>query len=359
MGSIQWRPEVNALTTPQSYWIRFVPRYTAGSADMAERLAKELPNYSVEEFRTFLATRNEILRKSLLNGEMLTEENAFTYYLSFTGRLNDPDEPLPSLNECLNVRVRVSAPFIESLRQAAHTERLPMEKKVPVISMVEDTLLKLNDVLLPEGVLQLTGADLLFQPESGRGECVIEGTQSGQAVQHRFPMISNTTIMLMPDVPTQAHLWNNEYTISLSTHYSEHGTLRTGIYGRLLRTPLHVIMPSDGSPTDIGILTGGSPADPYVTITGGTATDDEMLRIQAVLDMRHDSLLFSLLDMKEGGAAGPAATITDNGDLTLSGFTNSAVSSLRIRVNNYAALKELIRNDYSGRLVDLLQLELI
>lgn len=35
-------------------------------------------------------------------------------------------------------------------------------------------------------------------------------------------------------------------------------------------------------------------------------------------------------------------------------FTGSAVSSLSITVNEYDALWEMIRNDYNGRLVDIL-----
>jgi hypothetical protein len=34
-----------------------------------------------------------------------------------------------------------------------------------------------------------------------------------------------------------------------------------------------------------------------------------------------------------------------------------AVSSLSIKVNNYAALRAMIRNDYDGRLLDILDLE--
>ncbi|MCW5199119.1 hypothetical protein VU06_05220, partial [Desulfobulbus sp. F3] len=70
-----------------------------------------------------------------------------------------------------------------------------------------------------------------------------------------------------------------------------------------------------------------------------------------------DALLFSLLDMKESGAAGATVSVTANGAVTLQGFSGSAVSSLNIRVNNYAALKEMIRNDYGGRIVDVLKVE--
>ncbi len=39
-------------------------------------------------------------------------------------------------------------------------------------------------------------------------------------------------------------------------------------------------------------------------------------------------------------------------------FSGSAVSSLTIKVNNYAALKTLVVNDYDGRLVDILDVKM-
>ena len=38
MTTMQWQPEINAMTTPQSYWIRFMPRNVVGKADMAARM---------------------------------------------------------------------------------------------------------------------------------------------------------------------------------------------------------------------------------------------------------------------------------------------------------------------------------
>ena len=45
--------------------------------------------------------------------------------------------------------------------------------------------------------------------------------------------------------------------------------------------------------------------------------------------------------------------MTQNREFTLPGFADSAVSSLDIRVNDYAALKVMIRTNYSGRVVDV------
>jgi len=49
MASIQCRPEVNALTVPQSYKLRYVPRDSMGTDGLAAAMAAENPNYSVED----------------------------------------------------------------------------------------------------------------------------------------------------------------------------------------------------------------------------------------------------------------------------------------------------------------------
>jgi hypothetical protein len=317
-------------------------------------MAAALPNYSADELRTILATRNEIVQQSLINGEQVTEENNFTYSLAFTGRLDGPDDPPPPVDQCLQVRVHASPPFVNEVRHAARLERLSREKKLPLINTAEDTLLRLDNVLNPNGVLRLTGEDLSFDLDQGTGECVIEGTESGRTVQSRVNLVTNTAIMLMPDIPAQAHPWNNEYSVSVTTHYSTHGTPRTGTYDRMLRTPLNVSISGEEPQINVGILTDGAAA-PYVSVTGGTVSADETVRIQVTQDLTEEELRFSLLDMKEDGAAGDEVTVTANGTYTLPGFSGSALSSLEITVNNYSGLWEMIRNSYGGRLVDVLE----
>ena len=230
-----------------------------------------------------------------------------------------------------------------------------MTEKLPQINQVENSTLQLDNVLSGSDVLQLHGDNLDFDPRLGTGECVISGTRSGTAVQTQFGPITDTNIILIPTVPAQDNPWNNEYTLSLSVRYTEHGTLRTATYRRRLRSPLTVEGLGLGHET--GILTG-SAASPYVGMTGGTVTADERLRIQVLQDLTENRLLFSLLDMHEGGEEGAEVTVTENGAYTLPGFSGLAVSSLNITtVNDYVGLWNIIRNDYSGRLVDVLELK--
>lgn len=175
-------------------------------------------------------------------------------------------------------------------------------------------------------------------------------------MQTRLNLVSNTAIMLMPDIPAQSHPWNNEYTVSVTTRYTEHGTPRTGTYERMLRLPLTLSNFGHPNPPETDMLTGGA-ASPYVTATGGAVSADTRLRIQVLQDLQEERLLFSLLDMKEGGVAGSEVAVTQNGNSALPGFSGSNLSSLNIRVNDYAGLWELVRNSYSGRLVDVLDVK--
>ncbi len=111
--------------------------------------------------------------------------------------------------------------------------------------------------------------------------------------------------------------WNNEYRISVSTHYTEHGTLRT---------PLAVPGLGQANPPETGILTDNA-ATAHAGINGGGVTADETLRIQVIQDLVEEELLFNLIDMKEDGAAGTEIAVTQNGEYILPGFAGSAVST--------------------------------
>lgn len=351
MATVQWRPEVNALTTPQSWRPLHLPRSTSGNNDLAARIAQKHSALDQEMIKTTLTALIEEIKLDLINGNQSALEDAFTFRVSLNARLDAPDDPLPPTEEILHVRVAISRAFLEEVQRLAQLERLPMSKKLPLITSAEDGLLKLNDVLNPNGLLHLSGSDLLFDPADAGCGCMLEGTRSGKQLQTRCTMIFNSEISFLPDIPAQDNPWNNEYILSVATQYTEHGTLRTGIYERRLRTPLTVELG-----TGTGILTDKSNS-PYVTVTGGDLSAEETLRIQVILDLHEGSLAFNLLDMKEGGKEGAAVTITGNGPVTLAGFSGSSLTSLNLEVNRFANLVKMIRENYSGRLVDVLELK--
>jgi len=357
MATIQWRPAVNALTKPVSYRIQIIPRNIAGYDEMADDISIANPNYNADLVRSLAPLMMEWIQERMINGDQVTLPDAFIFRVSAQGRLNSPDDPLPDDEDMLQASIIGTRDFMRRLRTAARLERLPMNEKLPHINSAEDTKLKLADVLNPAGLLRLTGSNLYFDEEDPDCNCTIRGTESGETVQSTFGIISNSEILLAPEIPAQANPWNNEYTVSVTTHYTEHGTERTGTYQRMLRTPLAVPGLGNPSPPETGILTG-SAAVPYVGINAGTVSADERLRIQVIQDLAAERLLFSLIDMKDGGAGGAEIPVIQNGEYIIPGFSGSAVNALEITVNNYAALWDMIRSNYGGRLADVLNVEL-
>jgi hypothetical protein len=356
--TVLWRPEINALTTPQSWRPRYVPRATNGSDSLAARIAQKHSALDEETVKMTITALVEEIKTDLINGNQSSLDDIITFRLSLNARLDTPDDPLPPVDEVVKVRAGFSRSFVNEVRRSVRLERLPMSEKLPVITSAEDTVFGLNDVLQSDGALRLTGNNLSFDPEAEEEGCILDGTRSGRQAQSRFVSISDTEITFLPDIPAQNDPWNNEYILSVFTHYTEHGTLRTGIYRRRLRTPLDVPNMSHPNPPETGILTGNS-ATPYAVVTGGTLSADEMLRVQAVLDVHEGTLAFNLLDMREDdGQEGDAVTVAANGEYALPAFSGSALSSLNLTVNNYDDLVKMIRNNYSGRLVDVLDVKM-
>lgn len=351
MPNVQWKPVENALTTPRSYRVQVVPHNTPGYEEMAADISALNPNYNADLIRSLAPLMMEWIQTRLIKGDRVTLEDALSFHLTISGRLDGPDSPLPDDEDLINVNIYATRPFVEKVRKEVQLERLPMSKKQPLITSAEDTKLKLPDVLNPDGVLHLTGSNLFFNENNPDCECVLEGTRNGRTKQSTFASIANSEVLLVPDIPAQADPWNNEYTVSISTQYTEHGTVRTGTFGRKLRTPLSVAL-GNGD----GILTDNANA-PYVTVEGGNLSGEEMVRIQVVQDLHQELLFFNLLDMHENGEQGEPVRVSGNGPCTLPGFTGSGLTSLDLTVQKYSKLMEMIRNKYGGRLVDVLKVE--
>ena len=328
-----------------------------GYDELAAEITKENPNYNEALVKAIMVALTQKIQENLINGNQVTLENAFTYRLSFTARLNEIDDPLPKNDDLVQVKISPSHPFVDEVRNLVKLEKLPPSEKLPLIASTEDTRLKLNDVLYTNGVLKILGNNLFFDHDHHGGECIIEGTRSGKVTQQQFALISKSTILLVPDIPEPDNPWNNEYVLSITTHLTSNGTLRTGTYKHKLRSPLSVTGVGGTDPIEVGILTGSAPS-PYVTITGGALTTNEMVRIQVILDLNAGHLLFNLLDMTENGTAGDVVKVTANEAYSLTGFAGSALTRLDLTVNNFTNLVTMLRNSYSGRLVDILDMKM-
>jgi hypothetical protein len=349
MSTVQWRPYVNALTTPRSYKPQVIPKDTIGCKELSEAISRENPLWSTDLVESILRKRDEKVMDMLVNGNQVSLENTFTYHLTLSARLDAPDDPLPPAEECVRVKVYAARAFVEKVQQKVQMERLAPTEKAPVIAGTEDTVLRLANVLNPNGLLRLSGSDLFFDPDDAETGCVLEGTRSGRTVQTRFGPISNSEVLVMPDIPDQDDPWNNEYRVSIITQYTEHGSLRTGTYGRPLRTPL-TVTPGSGA----GILSG-SGTSPLVTVSGSLNASSTQVRIQAMLDSRSGELRLNLLDMRENGVQADTITVNGNGTYILPDLAGSPLAGLEVTVQDATGLEELVRTNYGGRLVDILQ----
>lgn len=354
MPTVHCKVEVNALTVPESCKLRFIPNNNLGTDDIATEMCVIAPVLTPDVARVSISALIQSVQKELINGNHINLSDKLIFTFSLTGRLDKPDDPLPPVAESVHLRVQPTASFMKEIHAQVKLERISMTEKMPQINLIENATLQLDDVLSSTDVLQLHGDHLDFDPRLGNGECVITGTRSGTAVQTQFGPITETGIILIPTIPAQDDPWNNEYTLSLSVRYTEHGTLRTSTYRRRLRSPL--LIEGLSPETGVGILTG-SATIPYVRVTNSITSGDAWLRIQVLQDLAENRLLFSLLALQEDGAKGAEVAVTENGEYTLPGFAGSTVGQLMITVDSYAALWDMIRNDYSGRLVDVLELK--
>ena len=352
---IRCKLEVNALTTPQSYRIRFIPNNHLGSDEIAAGMAEINPALTPELAKAAISALVQTIQKELINGNHINLDNSIIFTLTFPGRVDELEGQLPPVEETLHVQIHVTANYLKNIHHKAKLAREDMTEKLPLITQAEDATLRLNDVISSTGIFQLTGKNLAFDPRLGNGECVISGTRSGRVVQTQFGPIGDSSIILIPIIPAQEDQWNNEYTLSLAVRYTENGTLRTTTYRRRLRTPL--VIQGLSFETGPGILTDNATA-PYVRIQEGEATASLMVRIEATVDSRTDELFLRLLDMTEHGQAGERVKITENTTYILPGFSGSALSSLTVAFDNAAQLTTMVRTQYANQVVDVLDIRM-
>lgn len=355
--AVHYRIEKNLLTKPDSCRLRFMPQGIAGYDEVAARVALKNPGSSAEQIKNHLRSGMEEILAMLLEGLQVTLEDTMIFRPAFHAKLDTPDTPLPPMEKLLSINISASQPYVKEFQAKATLVREQWTEKMPAIQAAADTTTGLSNVVNPAGVLRLTGSNLAFDWQSPDNSCVLAGTESGSETQTQFASVSDTEILLVPHLPAQSHTWNNEYTVSITTQYTEHGSIRTGTYSGRLRSPLTV--PGLGLPTPpvTGILTGSADT-PHVSVTDGGVVADERLRIQVEHNVQDDLLIFRLIDMQDGGTKGAMVPVTGDGAFVLPGFSGSAVSSLSIRVDEYAALKTMVVNDYNGRLVDVLDVKM-
>ena len=88
--AVHYRVELNPLTKPASYRLRFIPQGTAGYDEVAARVALKNPGSSAEQIKNHLRSAMEEIQAMLLEGLQVTLEDAMTLPPSLSGRLRTP-----------------------------------------------------------------------------------------------------------------------------------------------------------------------------------------------------------------------------------------------------------------------------
>ena len=74
MAGIQWKPEPNAITTPKSYKITYVPRAVVGYEELAAQISASNPNYNQQLVMSILKAMTEAIKgfhlSSFFQGEI-------------------------------------------------------------------------------------------------------------------------------------------------------------------------------------------------------------------------------------------------------------------------------------------------
>lgn len=352
MASILWKVEPNKLTNPASYRARQVARTTLDYTGVSSAISARNPQWTADLVESVLRQLREEVVMQLANGNAINLENFLKFAITIQARLSTPVSPLPPLSTCLGVQANASKTLRDDVRNGASAEKVSGTEKAPVILSVVDVTTGLQDVIIGGTSLRLNGTDMYFDNTITGAECVIRGTRSGSTVQTNFGKRANSEIILVADYLGQNYSHNNEYEIAVTTRYTQNGNLRTGTYNKRLRAPLLVAL----SALPTGILSSVENT-PLVSVTNGTVSTAQQVRIQAVINAQDQILRISLLDMIEGGVVGNSVIIDGEGTFTVPGYNGSTVTSLTLDVNHYDALYTLVHTVYNNRLIDILDVQ--
>jgi hypothetical protein len=349
MATIQWRPEGNLLTNPKSYKARIMPRVTMDYAAVAEAIAARNPNFSAVAVETILRELREEVRIQLNNGNAVVLKDFCSFKTTANVRLETPSSPMPPPGSSLMTTISASRTLRDDVRTGASYEKLPATEKAPVITSIVDTHYNLPDVITAFFIMDVVGSNLQIGPDIEGSKVTITGSRNGEYNPTVFPERKPSRILFSANQSSQTDPWNNEWQVSVTTRYTENGSLRTGTYNRYLRAPLtisHSALPK-------GCLSSGETAA-LANVTDNTG--NETIRICADVNAQDDILRFWLTGMTQDSAVGDAVIINANQAYTLTGFAGSAVTSLEVTTVNWEAIKTLVKTKYTNRMYDILNI---
>lgn len=316
---------LNALTNPPSYSGRVVPNQILGYDQIAAQINLRNPTIPVQTAKSVLEAFANEVKIQLADGNTVNLTNFCSFVVTMPIKLETPNDPLPS--NPINISAKPSTPFKDAVKTAATYTRLPTPIKAPTISASYDSSTSVEGFVRNGWGLTIAGTNLRFDPTDATQGVFLLSQAGNDIRQENISLNDPSRLIVIPglDPAVQpAGAASVEHVLSVRSKYTDNGTLRTGGYGKKLRTKNMI------SDTNKKLfVTGTATSGPAVVKTyAGSAVDCRILA-QVKTD---GSLTLSIGSMT--GSFGQEMTVAANGDYTLAGLAADVV----VTVSDYEAL---------------------
>jgi hypothetical protein len=257
-------------------------------------------------------------------------------------RLDSATDPLPS--QPIDIKAKPSKPFKTAVRQAATYYRLPATTKAPNIIAAPDTNTQIDGYVRDGFGAQISGSNVGFDPT-----VVDEGiyllSSAGNSIKQSNLSLNNPSKLIytpLLDVAAGPAGANSvEQILTVSSRYTSTGQLRSGTYGKPLRTTNVV---EDGA---ISLFVVGAAASGPATVTSylGAQVD---ARVIAQLS---PAGVLSLAVGTLAGVFGQSLDVLANGAYVLTGLA----ADVEVTVSDFTTLTAsvLTYQRYMQEVIDL------
>lgn len=340
--SVPYYIDRNFLTTPPSYKMRPVARTILEIDDISRLITLNVPNIPFETAKTVLQTFADLTAEELAAGNTVKLANFISITLSMLGRLDSPEDPIPT--DTLKVNAKVAANYLAKVKQLTTYEFIGYTDKAPSIVSEYDTVTGIANYIRDGFAAMINGSQMGFdQSDTTQGVFLL--SPAGNNIRQTSLVMSNPSncavVAEIDDAVQPAGAASVEQVLSIVTKYTENGEYRTGTYSTKIRTT-NVITDTNKLVFVIGSdLTSGATISAY---TGAQVDCRVQLEItpQGELKARIGTL---------AGVFGDKVTISAADDYVLTGLA----ADVTLTVSDYDQIfaNVLARNKFIQEVCDL------
>lgn len=326
MSAIGYQVIANVLTNPPSYTARVVPNSILGYDEVAAQINLHNPTIPVGTAKTVLEAFREEVKLQLANGNTVNLSNFVSFVTTMPVKLVNATDPLPS--NPINISAKPATPFKDEIRAAATYTRLATEIKAPSIASAFDTVSAINGFVRNGYGLRISGTNLRFDQADVNEGVFLLSSAGNDVRQDNISLNDPSNLIVIPGLDSAAGPAGTasvEHSLSVKSRYTDNGQIRTGTYGKKLRSP-NVI--SDAT-SDQVFVCGAQTSGPakIKTYTGAQVTCRLVAQIKNT-----GELTLSVGTM--AGVFGQQMTVTAAGDFVLAGLA----ANVTVEVTDYQVL---------------------